>query len=43
MLFIETSAKTAANVSSIFETVAVKLASSSGADSLPKAPVTASS
>ena len=43
MLFTETSAKTAANVTSIFETVAIKLASSGRAAELPVAPVPASS
>jgi hypothetical protein len=43
MLFIETSAKTAANVSAIFEAVAIRLAGNGGAQSLPTAPVPASS
>ncbi|CAL8463264.1 g2798 [Coccomyxa elongata] len=43
MLFIETSAKTAANVAAIFDTVAMKLASKGGAAQLPVAPVPASS
>ena len=43
MLFIETSAKTAANVAAIFDTVAIKLASKGGAAQLPIAPVPASS
>ena len=42
MLFIETSAKTAANVTTIFDTVAEKV-SSDGAVQLPTAPVPASS
>ena len=48
MLFMETSAKTAANVSAIFEAVALKLAGNGGAAQLltspvPAAPVAASS
>jgi hypothetical protein len=41
MLFVETSAKTAANVTSIFDTVAEKVASD-GTAQLPAAPVPAS-
>lgn len=43
MLFVETSAKTAANVSAIFDTVAMKLAGNGAASQLPTAPVLASS
>lgn len=39
MLFMETSAKTAANVAAIFEAVALKLGGSGSAAQLPAAPV----
>ena len=41
MLFMETSAKTAANVAAIFEAVALKLAGGGAPAQLPAAPVAA--